>query len=1017
MSPLDTQVAAASPRRAPHRLRIVSWLLGSGAVLGCVFAGLAWAEGEIARRVVASGARRGLVVEVGDVSVPLVGGIALSQVRLAAEGLPLAELDEIETDLGVFGVIAGARRPGRVRLVGGSVSVAVGADGVRGWSRVLASGSEADEEGSGTASAASPVAVDFEGLTVWLEGGWSAPSLTRLLGASGLTPSPEAGVTLPEPVTAVVTGTLERDASRRLSGSLLAALRQGDRVASLRLLMAPTSFDVEVDPGGAPLAIEAGGASAEVRFAAASFAREAHGEGVEVLRGRLAGAELRLGERRLGLSELVIVSDDAAAPAVTLAVQGLEARLGGLGPFIDAEARVGSARVQLKDPLRHIAAGQPASSVVGLAVEGPELVLQLPKGLIPDVVAGVRPPESVEEEAEEAPLPQERPGDVAARAVTGPVPPEAALDKAGTFTIFDTLFERAAGLEARVTDLLATRSELVRTMAALAPTIEGGRLSLREAGGAELLGLSAGGLQLSIAPSGLLRGALTAEFRRGDAEAARVGIDAVIAPDGRVDEVRLQLKGTEVAGRVASLIPHLRVEPETAVDLDLRWTPPRAPGSPHHVAGSFAFSDLTFNHWRISDRDIEDLRGALALEAIIDLEGRHLVLNLPEIRVGEATLEGHFEVQKRQGEKPAFRFRLAMPHQDCGAAARAIPRSLLPNLSTLALHGEANFEARLDVDMARPRELQLNVDGDLERCEVVSLGPGIDPATLLEDFVHHPREPKRGELTHIKVGRGTPSWVPSGSVPRHAKLAAEVTEDRSWGVHKGVDWVLVAAALKLDLEHGRFVYGGSTITQQLVKNIYLTRRKNLGRKFEEAIIAMQMERVLTKDQIMTLYVNCIEYGPDLYGIKAAASHYFGKMPFELDPLESAFIMGLKPYPKAGYRQWYLGTLDPWWVKRVSSVLRRIARFSGPALTPEMAELYAPFQPVFRRPGGGRPTPPPGYPTPSGQTVVPGSPADAPVPDGLAPAADGLARRPEEPAPAPAAVNEAGGPTPPPEAAP
>jgi monofunctional biosynthetic peptidoglycan transglycosylase len=110
-----------------------------------------------------------------------------------------------------------------------------------------------------------------------------------------------------------------------------------------------------------------------------------------------------------------------------------------------------------------------------------------------------------------------------------------------------------------------------------------------------------------------------------------------------------------------------------------------------------------------------------------------------------------------------------------------------------------------------------------------------------------------------------------------------------------------------------------------------------------------MERVLTKDEILTTYINCIEYGPDIYGIKQAARLYFDKQVEDLDALESAFIMGLKPYPSAGYKQFNKEQLDPWWIRRVSHVLRLMAKYAPGQLSLEDAEAFAPFQPAFRRP--------------------------------------------------------------------
>ncbi len=993
-----TEPERPEPSRRPRRpLRLLAWtLLACGGLAIAGFAGLAWAEREVARRVVEVASRRGLTVTVGDVTVPLLGGIALSDVTVATGGTTLATLPRIETDLDLVAVARGARRPERMRLVGGSVIAVLAGDGVRGWSEVLTRQAAEPVDSEGGDGEAQPVAVDLTNVTVWLEGGIASPALASALAKAGLEGlgAERGGVSFGEAVSAVVTGTIARDEARKVSGSLAATLRQGPREASLALRVAPTEIAVEVAAGAPALALRVGGGQAALELGSVSIGWE-DGEAGRTLRGHVASVAVELGGRRVGLADALVVMHAGAPQRVDLSIGGFEAQLGSVGPLGGIEARIGSVRVTLVDPLGRLADGDPLGAVSGLSIEGPELRILLPGASPSDVASGLPEAEVLDgtERPAEVDEPPERPGDVE-RPGRSPPRPEAARDTRGTFAWVDAAFERMSDVEARLKGHLEARMPLVRRIAALGPSVGGARVLLRDATGAEVLSLVVGSLRLVAEADGALRGSFSAEVRRGSAEAAHVGVDLAITGAGRLDAARLRLKGTEVAGRVAALVPQLRVEPETAVDLDVTWTPPPAAGSPHHVVGTFAFSELTFHHWRISDSDIADLQGTIDFEAVMDPDRRHLVLNLPTVAVGEATLEGQVDIRKRAGDKPAFRFRLAMPNQDCGAAARAIPRSLLPNLSTLALRGEATFDARLDVDLARPRELKLNVEGDLARCEVLSLGPGIDPLDLRGDYLHHPREPERGELAHIAVGPGTASWIPSEEVPRHAKLAAEVTEDRAWREHKGVQWGLVAAALKLDLEHGRFVYGGSTITQQLVKNIYLTRKKNLGRKFEEAIIAWQMERVLTKDEIMTLYVNCIEYGPDLYGIKAAAKHYFGKRPHELDPLESAFIMGLKPYPKAGYRQWHLGTLDPWWVKRVSHVLRLMSRYGGPELTPEIAESYAPFQPNFRRPGQSRPTPRPGYPT------YPADGGPAPTPS-------------EEAAPA----NEAGGPTPPPEAAP
>ena len=102
--------------------------------------------------------------------------------------------------------------------------------------------------------------------------------------------------------------------------------------------------------------------------------------------------------------------------------------------------------------------------------------------------------------------------------------------------------------------------------------------------------------------------------------------------------------------------------------------------------------------------------------------------------------------------------------------------------------------------------------------------------------------------------------------------------------------------MRLDLQHQRYVYGGSTITQQLVKNLILDRRKTLKRKFHELLIADRVYQKVPKSRVLELYVNVIEFGPGVYGIKEAADFYFQKTPSKLSVNEAIFLAMLKPDP-------------------------------------------------------------------------------------------------------------------------
>ncbi len=147
------------------------------------------------------------------------------------------------------------------------------------------------------------------------------------------------------------------------------------------------------------------------------------------------------------------------------------------------------------------------------------------------------------------------------------------------------------------------------------------------------------------------------------------------------------------------------------------------------------------------------------------------------------------------------------------------------------------------------------------------------------------------------VGPKNPFYVSWNNISSNVKWAVILSEDSKFYRHHGVDYEALKQAFKKNLEMGRYVRGGSTITQQLAKNLFLTPEKTLIRKFKELIIAFLMEMRLTKTRILELYLNVAELGPMVYGVGQASHFYFGKGPSNLNPFESAMLSALLPGPK------------------------------------------------------------------------------------------------------------------------
>jgi monofunctional biosynthetic peptidoglycan transglycosylase len=122
-------------------------------------------------------------------------------------------------------------------------------------------------------------------------------------------------------------------------------------------------------------------------------------------------------------------------------------------------------------------------------------------------------------------------------------------------------------------------------------------------------------------------------------------------------------------------------------------------------------------------------------------------------------------------------------------------------------------------------------------------------------------------------------------------------EDRNFFRHRGFDWQAIRAAARGTLK-GQPLRGGSTITQQLARNLYLSPKRSLHRKLREALIARRLEHTLTKPRILELYLNSIEWGEDVWGIGAASRHYVGKAPADLDAAEASFLASLVAAPRS-----------------------------------------------------------------------------------------------------------------------
>ena len=141
------------------------------------------------------------------------------------------------------------------------------------------------------------------------------------------------------------------------------------------------------------------------------------------------------------------------------------------------------------------------------------------------------------------------------------------------------------------------------------------------------------------------------------------------------------------------------------------------------------------------------------------------------------------------------------------------------------------------------------------------------------------------------------TWVPYAKISRNLKRALIAAEDSTFVEHEGFDWDGIQLAIEKNRARGKTVAGGSTITQQLAKNLFLSPEKSYLRKGQEAIITLMLEHMLDKERILELYLNVIEWGNGIFGAEAAARRYYGVSAAQLSAEQAAKLAAMAPNPR------------------------------------------------------------------------------------------------------------------------
>jgi len=234
----------------------------------------------------------------------------------------------------------------------------------------------------------------------------------------------------------------------------------------------------------------------------------------------------------------------------------------------------------------------------------------------------------------------------------------------------------------------------------------------------------------------------------------------------------------------------------------------------------------------------------------------------------------------------------------------SLPKGLFTNIEGLQASGKLSYTLDFFVDFAQPDSLRFFSDMKRDHFRIVKFG-ATDLSKMSRDFVYTAYE-KAVPVKTYTIGLSDPDFTCFPNIPQVLRNAVLTSEDGGFYNHRGFYLDAFAQSIALNIKQKRFARGGSTISMQLVKNVFLTRNKTIARKLEEILIVWLIENngLCTKERMFEVYLNIIEWGPMIYGIGEASQFYFDKAPSKLTLSESIFLASIIPHPK-----WFMYSFD------------------------------------------------------------------------------------------------------------
>jgi hypothetical protein len=315
-----------------------------------------------------------------------------------------------------------------------------------------------------------------------------------------------------------------------------------------------------------------------------------------------------------------------------------------------------------------------------------------------------------------------------------------------------------------------------------------------------------------------------------------------------------------------------------------------------NLSGEFSFSGFELSGERLASARIKIGRFKSAF--LVHLGNHSFELDsTSKVYLNTISLVPYFRLNIQ--ENPEIEFKILPVDWKASDFFNSLPEGMFTSVTGLKAEGDLHYILHFFVDMGKPDSLKFTTRLTSENFKIIEFG--IDDYRMLNGSFYHKVYEKGMIKTAFMVGAGNPDFTAFEEISPFLRAAVMTSEDGSFFYHQGFNPEAFRESIVTNIREKRFARGGSTLTMQLVKNVFLTRNKTVARKIEEALIVWMIENknLVPKKRMYEVYLNLIEWGPGIYGICQASRFYFNKRPLDLNLQESIFLASIVPRPK-----WY-----------------------------------------------------------------------------------------------------------------